>query len=46
MQIKPSHVVFLALAGAFGVLLYLEGWTLPLKIVAGMLPLAGFLVFA
>ena len=45
MQIKPSHLVFVTLAGAFGVLLYLEGWTLPLEIAAAMLPLAGYLVF-
>ena len=45
MQIKPSHLVFVALAAAFGVLLYLEGWTPPLEIVAAMLPFAGYLVF-
>lgn len=45
MRIKPSHLVYLALACSFGALLYLEGWTLPLKIVAAMLPLAGYLVF-
>lgn len=45
MDIKPAYLVFAALAGTFGVLLYLEGWVFPLKFVAAMLPLAGYIFF-
>jgi hypothetical protein len=45
MQIQPAHLIFLAMTAAFGVLLYLQGWTGTLEIVAAMLPLAGYIVF-
>lgn len=45
MDIKPAYLVFAALAGTFGTLLYLEGWVFPLKLVAAMLPLAGYILF-